>query len=156
MDNSPYSGYTSSLAFDSTGKPRIAYVDYDSSLNIYRIKYAEWTGTAWNIFPVIDNAGEASLSLALDQSGQPHISYWRNDYPPTGGLIYASWGATPGYCRQWKKIWTRAATTPWRSTARISRTSSILTMERRGALCELERSRLDHRERIWQRQPGNG
>ncbi len=91
VDTSPFSGYTSSLAFDSTGKPCIAYVDYDSNQSIYQIKYAEWTGTAWNIFPVVDNAGEASLSLALDQSGQPHISYWRNDYPRPGGLIYASW-----------------------------------------------------------------
>ncbi len=40
---------------------------------------------------MIDNASEASLSLALDQSGQPHISFWRNDYPRPGGLIYASW-----------------------------------------------------------------
>ena len=91
MDTAPFSGYTSSLAFDSTGNPRIAYVDYDSNQGIYQIKYAEWTGTAWNKFPVIDNAGEASLSLALDQSGQPHISFWRNDYPRPGGLIYASW-----------------------------------------------------------------
>ena len=91
VDTSPFSGYTSSLAFDSTGKPCIAYVDYDSNQSIYQIKYAEWTGTAWNIFPVVDNAGEASLSLALDQSGQPHISFWRNDYPRPGGLIYASW-----------------------------------------------------------------
>ncbi len=51
VDNSPYSGFTSSLAFDSMGKPCIAYVDYDSNQSIYRIKYAEWTGTAWNIFP---------------------------------------------------------------------------------------------------------
>ncbi len=93
VDSAPYAGFTSSLAFDSTGKPRIAYVDYVSSSGIYRVKYAAWTGTAWNIFPVIDNAGEASLSLALDQGGGPHISYWRNDYPRTGGLIYASWGA---------------------------------------------------------------
>jgi hypothetical protein len=94
VDSSPYAGYTSSLAFDSTGKPRIAYIDYDSSQSVYHIKYAAWNGTTWNIFPVIDNAGEASLSLALDQSGQPHISYWRNNYPQTGGLIYASWGGS--------------------------------------------------------------
>jgi hypothetical protein len=91
VDSSPYAGYTSSLAFNGAGQPRIAYVDYDSDHGIYHVKYAEWTGTAWNIFPVIDNASEASLSLALDQSGQPHISFWRNDYPRPGGLIYASW-----------------------------------------------------------------
>ena len=90
VDSSPYAGYTSSLAFDNTGNPRIAYVDVDAQ-SIYRIKYAQWNGTTWTIFPVIDNAGEASLSLALDHAGQPHISYWRNNYPQTGGLIYASW-----------------------------------------------------------------
>jgi len=94
VDSSPYAGFTSSLAFDSTGKPRIAYEDYDSDQNIFRIKYAEWNGTVWNIFPVIDqteNYQGTTLSLALDNSGQTHISYWRDNYGVSGGLIYASW-----------------------------------------------------------------
>ncbi len=94
VDSSPFAGFTSSLAFDSTGKPRIAYEDYDSEQYIFRIKYAEWTGTAWNIFPVIDqteNYQGTTLSLALDHSGQTHISYWRDNYGVSGGLIYASW-----------------------------------------------------------------
>ncbi len=97
VDNSPYAGFTSSLAFDSTGKPRIAYEDYDSAQNVFRIKYAEWSGTTWTIHPVIDHTEDSqgtTLSLALDHSGLPHISYWRNNYGQTGGLIYASWSGS--------------------------------------------------------------
>ena len=93
VDTSPFAGFTSSLAFNGAN-PRIAYADYDSNLAVYRIKYAEWNGTAWNKFQLVDSAGEASLSLALDSGGGPHISYWRNDYPRSGGLMYASWGGS--------------------------------------------------------------
>jgi hypothetical protein len=93
VDSSPFAGFTSSLAFNSAGNPRIAYEDYDSAESIFRIKYAEWSGSAWNIHPVIDHtedSGGATLSLALDHSGGAHISYWRNNYGVAGGLMYAS------------------------------------------------------------------
>ena len=97
VDSSPFAGFTSSLAFDSSGKPRIAYEDYVSAEGIFRIKYAEWTGTTWNIFPVLDhteNYQGTTLSLALDHGGQTHISYWRDIYGQTSGLFYASWAGS--------------------------------------------------------------
>ena len=94
VDSSSFAGFTSSLVFDNAGNPRIAYEDYDTTLKYFRIKYAEWDGSAWKISAVIDHTEESqgtTLSLALDHSGQPHFSYWRNNYGQSGGLIYASW-----------------------------------------------------------------
>jgi hypothetical protein len=97
VDSAPFAGFTSSLAFDSTGKPRIAYENYDTNLGSFPIKYAEWTGSAWNIFPMIDlmeDFAGTTLSLALDHSGGTHISYWTNNYPDPARLIYASWSGS--------------------------------------------------------------
>jgi hypothetical protein len=94
VDTSPFAGFTSSLAFNSAGYPRIAYEDYDSAQAVFRIKYVEWNGAAWSFYPTIDHTEEyrgTTLSLALDQSGGTHISYWRSNYDVVGGLIYASW-----------------------------------------------------------------
>ena len=140
VDSSPGVGYYSTLAFDNTGKPAIAYLDlfnstlklarwsgaawttqavdntttdstnptllFDSSNNplvayvagaystSYQVKFARWTGSAWNISTVdtgIDAYRKASVSLALDKNGAPHLSYFRNDTTREGGLIYATW-----------------------------------------------------------------
>jgi len=138
VDPAPGVGYYTSLAFDNTGKPGIAYLDsfnntlkfarwtgsawtiqtvdgptssntyptllFDSSNNpmlvyvadfgnfyTYQIKFARWTGSAWNIYPAVETGTSFFPSLALDKNGEPHISYFRDDYKRSGGLIYASW-----------------------------------------------------------------
>jgi hypothetical protein len=80
-----YVGYYTSLALDSSGNPHISYYD---SIN-GDLKYAAWTGSAWNI-QTVDSTGDVGsfTSLALDSSGNPHISYSEqtNAY-----LTYAAW-----------------------------------------------------------------
>jgi hypothetical protein len=78
-------GEHSSLALDSSGRPRISY--YDKSRG--DLKYASWDGAQWIITTVDSpgNVGEYS-SLALDSSGKPRISYYDSTH---GDLKYASW-----------------------------------------------------------------
>jgi hypothetical protein len=66
------------LAVDSSGVPHIAYVD----LYNHKITYASWNGTGWDLEVVTnDTQGyqgtyERYLSLALDASGHPFISFY--------------------------------------------------------------------------------
>lgn len=82
-------GMMSALALDSKGYPCIAY------LNRYRltnssIKYAQWTGSNWNIQTVKgDGIVGRYPSLALDSKDNPHIVY-RN----IAMLEYVSWNGS--------------------------------------------------------------
>ena len=78
-------GKYSSLAFDSSGKPRISYFDETKG----DLKYAAWDGSSWVVTTVdsCKQVGEYS-SLALDSSGNPKISYFDKS---KGDLKYASW-----------------------------------------------------------------
>ena len=100
-------GEYSSLALDSSGKPRISYLDTGKG----DLKYASWDGSRWVVTTVDGtdyvkgqkgcnwdgdhgrnedksiNVGEYS-SLALDGSGNPRISYYDQT---NGDLKYASW-----------------------------------------------------------------
>ena len=84
VDDSPEVGQYTSLAFDSQDRPRISYWDQANA----DLKYAAWTGTAWNI-QTVDSTGEVGSeysSLQLDAGDRPHISY----YDATNGdLKYA-------------------------------------------------------------------
>jgi hypothetical protein len=84
-----------SLAFDTSGKPAIAYFrDYDGiNPSDKGLKYAHHDGTSWIITPV--SRGGYSSSLAFDLSGDPAIAY-KGD---SGNLEYvhfngASWHVT--------------------------------------------------------------
>ena len=65
-------GAYSSLALDSNDYPHISYLDRAGG----HLKYAHWTGRAWNIDKV-DSDGFVGwwTSMALDGVGNPHISY---------------------------------------------------------------------------------
>ncbi|MFA4849293.1 MAG: IPT/TIG domain-containing protein [Methanoregula sp.] len=72
-DRSNKVGKYSSLALDSTGKPRISYYD-ESNKNL---KYATWDGSKW-ILSTVDNSKRVGeyVSLKLDANGDPRISYY--------------------------------------------------------------------------------
>jgi hypothetical protein len=65
-----------SLALDTDSNPHIAYANDYGHPYTNTLKYASWTGGAWDILAV-DNTGNVGFgaSLKLDSSGKPHISY---------------------------------------------------------------------------------
>lgn len=79
-------GMYSSIALDGDGRPHIAYLDNSSTTSI-KLKYARWTGSAWNI-QTVDSSGCAGeyLSMALDSEGRAHISFYDRMW---GNLKYA-------------------------------------------------------------------
>ncbi len=81
-------GKYSSLAFDSSGKPRISF--YDESKG--DLKYASWDGSTWVITTVYSTGkvGEYS-SLAFDNSDRPSISFYDGSHKD---LMYASRSGT--------------------------------------------------------------
>jgi|GEM_PF-371079 len=70
-------GFSTSLALDSAGRPHIGYYDQAHSL----IQYAHFDGADWHIEPVDTGS---SPSLALDGLDHPHIAYASG-----GGIRYA-------------------------------------------------------------------
>ncbi|MHA2406697.1 MAG: S8 family serine peptidase, partial [Candidatus Hermodarchaeia archaeon] len=73
-----------SIALDSLGRPRIAY----NLRATPSLRYAEWTESGWTIETIDETPGAGGglqpRSLALDASGNPHVSYCVDD-----GLNYA-------------------------------------------------------------------
>lgn len=79
-------GMFTSLALDSNNNPSIAYFNMFRPENT-SVKYAQWTGTKWNIQTVDDSGYSGAFpSLALDSQNNPHISYRARSM-----LKYASW-----------------------------------------------------------------
>jgi hypothetical protein len=66
-------GLYSSIAIDPFNKPSISYYDANNG----NLKYAYWTGSAWEI-RAVDTAGDVGgySSLAVDSNGNAHISYY--------------------------------------------------------------------------------
>ena len=97
-DSTLGAGWYCSLALDSSGNPHISY--YDSTNKV--LKYVSWSGSSWANPQKVDSTGDISqymsggglgsyCSLALDSSGNPHISY----YDATNGhLKYVSWSGS--------------------------------------------------------------
>jgi hypothetical protein len=85
------SGYESSLALDSFGKPCISYNYYyieknDPNATASDLRYASWNGSAWKIQIIEKYSSNTISSLALDSTWNPHICYFKGD-----NLKYASW-----------------------------------------------------------------
>lgn len=78
----PYSVYGASLDFDSFGNPGIAYLVYVGVMGRYELRYSNFNGSAWST-TVVDTPGDFAagrsnpVSLAMDVSGNPSISYIR-------------------------------------------------------------------------------
>lgn len=89
-----------SLALDSSNRPHISYNLVSSFPSSNQLKYAVWTGSAWNLQTVDSNIGNlgSGSSIALDNSGNPHISYEYSNFvqPSTfvRRLYYARWTGT--------------------------------------------------------------
>lgn len=86
--------YYAAMALDSAGHPHIAYY-HDAGNDIANLQYAQWTGSAWH-FETVDTApgSYAYISLVLDATDQPHISYqdatrWTLKYAQRSG---ETWG----------------------------------------------------------------
>lgn len=97
-----------SLALDAAGAPHISYY-HGMAQDIGDLEYAHRNGTEWEIVTVEAGAARPlihGVSLALDCSGNPHISYRSCvDFPYTT-LRYAQWNSheweiqTPDTSRQ--------------------------------------------------------
>jgi MYXO-CTERM domain-containing protein len=93
VDSAGIVGGESSLALDSSGNPHISYKYYpDLTYTNGHLKYASWNGSSWHT-ETVDSDGVVGgfTSLALDSSGNPHISYYDST---NGDLKYASWNGS--------------------------------------------------------------
>ena len=92
VDSAVDVGSYSSLAFDASDpqapKPAISYHDATEG----RLKYAHWSGTAWNI-ETVDSTGWVGeySSLTFDTSNRPGVSYYAAG---EHDLKYAHWNGT--------------------------------------------------------------
>jgi len=73
-----------SLVIDHTGTVRLSY--YNQRLG--QVMYGQKFGSLWTVAPVTSTDGTASLSLAVDRSGHPAISF--GDGFTFGNLMYAT------------------------------------------------------------------
>ena len=67
--------------------PAAANLSY-SRVDDQTLRYARWTGGAWQVETVVSGAETSDSSLALDTEGLPHISYYNQ---ADGDLMYAHW-----------------------------------------------------------------
>ncbi len=81
------------LMLDSNGYPKIAYIERTTPA--YNLKYASWNGQFWE-FTTVDDCtciGTGSVSLALDNADEPHISYhnYTNNTLKYAQLVNGNW-----------------------------------------------------------------
>lgn len=78
-----------SIALNSYGAP---YISYDNGNGV--LKCAKWTGTAWTTETVATGWTIFFNSIAIDTSGNPHISYYDYYNSTTAFLKYAKWNGS--------------------------------------------------------------
>lgn len=90
VDSSGICFYTS-LTLDSNGNPHISY-SYKATQTSSDIilKYAKWSGSAWNIQTVVSTNIGYFTSIVLDSNNNPQICY--DDY--SGSLKYTKWSGS--------------------------------------------------------------
>lgn len=82
------------LALDHQGNMRLAYIVNDPQASLYRLKYAQWTDTGWNIqqlytWPTGVN-GPEDQTMVLDASDNVHILF-----ATSLGDVYYAFGQVP-------------------------------------------------------------
>ena len=91
VDASESVGAGTSIALDSYGNPHISYYD----LKYGNLKYARWTGSAWDVAAPLDDGDGAEVgswsSIDIDSNDRPHISYI--DFT-NHALKYSMWNGT--------------------------------------------------------------
>ncbi len=81
--------YGPSLVLDSLDRPHLSYMEYDGSTG--HVKYAKWTGMAWEIRTVSPGPNRLrEVFLALDSSDFPHVAY-ANESIGGHGIAYSRW-----------------------------------------------------------------
>ena len=85
VDSEGKVNYYSSLAFDSSGNPAIAYSYFDS--DNHDLKYAIFDGSSWST-EIVDSEGLIYSSLAFDSSGNPAIAYYGGLYNDLKYALY--------------------------------------------------------------------
>lgn len=68
MDSEEWVGEYASLVLDSSYHSHISYS------STFKLKYAVWKGSSWDIQVVAKRGGKHTF-LALDEDGHAHISY---------------------------------------------------------------------------------
>ena len=80
-------GTKCAIAVDTSGNPHISYRDGTIG---WRLKYAHWDGTDWQIAEVETTKSVYGVtSIALDDSENPHIAFEKSI--GTGGQIWHAW-----------------------------------------------------------------
>jgi hypothetical protein len=117
VDSEGYVGMYASLALDSADRPCIAYnAYYPEQYYLTELIYARWTGDSWQMEAVESHYdGEAAgeyCSLALDESDNPHISYYYCTWPTRSEPAADGWDGDsrngrnrpdPPFSRGWLK-----------------------------------------------------
>ena len=84
--DSNYAGSWTSVALDLSGYAHISYGG-----GVAPLKYANWTGSAWST-ETVDSTLGGYTSIAIDDNGRPHISYYDLE---KGHLKYARLNTAP-------------------------------------------------------------
>ncbi len=79
------------LALDAAGNPHISYVNgiLSDPVGVIAIRYAKWTGAAWDLVTIDDDNTYGHTGMALDHDGQAHFAYRESPWFGEGLLRYA-------------------------------------------------------------------
>jgi catechol 2,3-dioxygenase-like lactoylglutathione lyase family enzyme len=81
-----------SVAVDGGGHPHFAYNSpFETGLH-----YATWDGKRWHKVLLDSEQTDHFLSMQLDSSGNPHISYYREVYPDRTNALYLKYAHFDG------------------------------------------------------------
>ncbi len=86
-------GRESTLVLDPAERPHAVYTDQDRM----QLRYAAWDGNTWQTQVVAQGDWDYAFDyagLALDNDGQPHIAYNKNDTVWGDKLYYTHWDGT--------------------------------------------------------------
>jgi hypothetical protein len=84
MEVDQRAGMFASLALGPEGHPSIAY----NSMFETGLHYAHWNGKTWEKFILDPERTDHFLSLQVDAARNPHISYYREEYPDGRYALY--------------------------------------------------------------------